>query len=82
MDTNKKFCLLKNSDGDRGLAGKKKIYEIIVDGNKVTFSWGMAEKPNRQTKTQFFYSPTAALQAAKVQMYSKISGGYELAYSV
>lgn len=82
MDANKKFCLLKNSDGNRGIAGKKKIYEILVDGNKVTFSWGMAEKTTRQTKTQFFYSPAGAMQAAKVQMYNKISSGYELAYAV
>jgi predicted DNA-binding WGR domain protein len=82
MDANKKFCLLKNSDGERGFAGKKKIYEIIIDGNKLTFSWGMAEKSNRQTKVQYFYTNWAANQAAQVQMFNKINGGYELAYEV
>lgn len=82
MDTNKKFCLLKNSDGNRGLAGKKKIYEILVDGTKVTFSWGMAEKTTRQTKVETFSHPAYAMQAATTKVWEKVSGGYEIAYTV
>lgn len=47
----KKWCLLKVSDGQRGNNGKKKVYEITVSGNSVSYSWGMAEKPGRRTAT-------------------------------
>lgn len=78
----KKFCLLKNSDGARGANGKKKIYEITVNGNTVTMSWGMAEKPNRQTKVETFSHPAYAMQAATTKVWEKVSGGYEIAYTV
>lgn len=79
---NKKWCLLKNSDGNRGLAGKKKIYEVIVMDNTVYLSWGMAEKSNRQTTTITATNPNAAAQVAHAKVYEKMSSGYELAYSV
>ena len=45
----KKWCLLKTSDGERGTNGKQKVYEVIVEGSKVITVWGMAEKTQRQT---------------------------------
>jgi len=78
----KKFCLLKDSDGARGINGKKKIYEVTVTGNTVTMSWGMAEKPNRQTKVETFIHPAYAMQAATTKVWEKVSGGYEIAYTV
>lgn len=78
----KKWCLLKNSDGDRGLAGKKKIYEVTVDGTKVTYSWGMAEKSTRQTFVDYGYNNTAAFQLAMMKVNYKIENGYEIAYTV
>jgi predicted DNA-binding WGR domain protein len=78
----KKFCLLKNSDGARGANGKKKIYEVTVSGNTVTMTWGMAEKPNRQTKVETFSHPAYAMQAATTKVWEKVSGGYKVAYTV
>jgi predicted DNA-binding WGR domain protein len=78
----KKFCLLKKSDGIRGEIGKKKIYEITVSGNFLLTSWGMAEKVSRQSAKQWFATPAAAAQAANVKMYEKLGKGYELAYTV
>lgn len=78
----KKFCLLKASDGTRGQAGKKKIYEVTVHGTKVTMSWGMAEKESRQTKTEEFYSDSYARQYGAVKVQEKMDKGYELVYTV
>lgn len=78
----KKWCLLKESDGNRGLIGKKKMYEIVVDGTRMTVMWGMAEKPNRQIKTEFFSSEQGAIFAAHQRMMDKQDKGYVLAYSV
>jgi predicted DNA-binding WGR domain protein len=78
----KRWCLLKESDGNRGLIGKKKMYEIIVEDSRMTIMWGMAEKPNRQVKTQFFSSEQGALYAAQLRMMEKEEKGYVLAYSV
>ncbi len=77
-----KWVLLHTSDGSRGEAGKQKIYEVVVSGTTVVFSWGMAEKSSRQSKTQTFYSPAAARQAAVEQVWAKRHKGYRLAYAV
>lgn len=76
-----KWCLVKASDGDRGVVGKKKIYEVTVDGNTFTVVWGMAEKPNRQHQTKYFSDTQHARFAAIDQVQSKLSKGYTLAYS-
>lgn len=78
----KKWCLIKESDGARGAAGKKKIYEVIVSGNLVRFSWGMAEKSTRQTKTEYASNNNVALQIASGQVSAKLGRGYTLAYVV
>jgi predicted DNA-binding WGR domain protein len=77
-----KWCLLKVSDGDRGANGKKKVYEVVITGTTVTMSWGMAEKPSRQTKTMTFASEGQARQEALNKVWEKRSTGYALAYSV
>ena len=77
-----KWALLKTSDGNRGINGKKKIYEIVVEGNKVTFSWGMAEKSSRQTSVIIAANENAAVWTAKQKMWDKVSTGYVVAYSV
>lgn len=79
---NAKFCLLKESDGARGVAGKKKVYEIIVTDNVLRCEWGMAEKLTRQSSTQVFRSHQAAMAAANEKMWAKRAKGYELAYRV
>ena len=78
-----KWCLLKESDGTRGVAGKRKIYEItITDDHEVIFEWGRAEKKERQgTKVQRFYSDQAARRAASEQLFAKQAKGYVLAYT-
>jgi len=78
----KKFCLLKISDGNRGANGKKKVYEIVVRGNEVVTSWGMAEKSARQSATQVTASNQHALYVAKQKLWEKIERGYKLAYEV
>lgn len=78
----KKWCLLKESDGARGASGKKKIYEVTVDGTIVRTSWGMAEKTTRQTETKQVYSESYARQLAFIKVQEKLDKGYQLAYSV
>lgn len=78
----KRWCLLKDSDGGRGAIGKKKMYEVVVDGNQMTTLWGMAEKPSRQTKTMTFSSEQGALFAARTRVIEKQDSGYVLAFSV
>jgi predicted DNA-binding WGR domain protein len=78
----KKWCLLKTSDGARGQAGKKKVYEITISGTYMLTSWGMAEKTQRQSAKQRFPSHAAASQAASMKMYEKLGKGYELVYTV
>lgn len=78
----KKWCLLKTSDGARGANGKKKVYEVTVDGTIVRTSWGMAEKGSRQTETKQVYSESYARQLAFIKVQEKLDKGYELAYSV
>ena len=78
----KKWCLLKTSDGNRGLNGKKKVYEVVVDGNVVRTSWGMAEKASRQSAVQTFYSAQSANYAAQLKVNEKLGRGYVIAYVV
>lgn len=78
----KKWCLLKDSDGNRGIDGKKKVYEVIVLGTTVHMSWGMAEKTSRQTTTIECANPNIAAQIAHTKVYSKMASGYKLAYTV
>lgn len=81
MDS-KKWCLLKASDGARGAAGKRKVYEVRIDGNVVFCEWGMAEKTQRQRSVNAFGSTQAALRFAYDKVYSKVDRGYQIAYSV
>lgn len=78
----KKWCLLKQSDGDRGVAGKKKVYEVRVAGNLVHCEWGMAEKVSRQSSVHRFGSEQGALRFAQEKVWSKLDKGYEVAYKV
>jgi predicted DNA-binding WGR domain protein len=78
----KKWCLLKESDGVRGEAGKKKVYEVRIEGNTVFCEWGMAEKTSRQSSVQNFYSEGAAQQQAMLKVYAKLDKGYKLAFVV
>jgi len=79
--TTTKWVLVKQSDGSRGQSGKKKIYEITLEGNKVTMIWGMAEKPQRQSKTMFFGSTQEARWFALDKKNAKVwDRGYSLAY--
>jgi predicted DNA-binding WGR domain protein len=73
------FALLKTSDGSRGENGKQKIYEIRIQGRKVVYSWGMAEKANRQSKTVYFANDNVAQFEALNQLRSKVVGGYRVA---
>jgi len=81
----RKWALLKSSDigpMGRGQNGKKKIYEVSVQGQTLICSWGMAEKPNRQKSVEVFYSKQAAIAAAYSKVRSKTDRGYEVAYVV
>lgn len=85
MNQNKKWALLKGSDigpMGRGQNGKRKVYEVSVDGNVLTCSWGMAEKVSRQTSRQAFASHQSAVSAAYAKVYSKVDRGYQIAYAV
>ena len=77
-----KWCLLKNSDGDRGALGKKKIYEIVVNGDSVSTVWGMAEKSLRQSQVKYYPNPQSARYAAMEKMQAKLDKGYVLTYAV
>jgi predicted DNA-binding WGR domain protein len=77
----KKIVLVSKSQGDRGANGKKKVYEILIDGNKVTFSWGKAEESSRQTQTKMFQSAWYAEQVANEKKWAKIEKGYEVAFT-
>jgi predicted DNA-binding WGR domain protein len=82
---NKKWALLKGSDigpMGRGQSGKKKVYEVTLDGLTLTCSWGMAEKTSRQTSVRTFRTEQAALAAAYDKVYAKVGRGYQIAYAV
>jgi predicted DNA-binding WGR domain protein len=77
-----RWCLLKDSDGARGAIGKKKIYEVILDGSTVRATWGMAEKSQRQNQSLSFATDQSARVAAVAKVNSKIAKGYRLAFAV
>ena len=62
----------------RGQSGKKKVYEIRVSENVVTFSWGMAEKTQRQTKVVRAASFQAAMGVALEKKWAKVDRGYQV----
>jgi len=78
----KKWCLLKQSDGARGDAGKKKVYEVRIADNVVYCEWGMAEKTSRQSSRHIFGSAQSALRFAQEKVWSKVDRGYTVAYTV
>lgn len=78
----KKWCLLKISDGARGAIGKQKVYEITVIDNMLRCSWGMAEKETRQTSVKHFFTTQAAISEAHAKLWSKLDRGYRIAYEV
>ena len=82
---NKKWALLKESavgPMGRGQAGKQKVYEITINDTTVTFSWGMAEMPRRQTQTRTYRTTQGAYAAAMEKLAAKTAGGYRVAYAV
>ena len=79
---NKKYYLFKESDGARGQNGRKKIYVVTVDDNKVTHEWGMAEKGRHQFRTFEYGGPITASQNARIKVQEKIEKGYRLAAAV
>lgn len=77
-----KVVLVSNSQGERGNNGKKKVYEITLEGDLwVTLSWGMAEKPNRQTKKMWFPNPYTRNYFVQEKKFEKLAKGYEIAYT-
>jgi predicted DNA-binding WGR domain protein len=82
---NKKWSLLKASDigpMGRGQNGKKKVYEVTLDGTTVTFEWGMAEMTRRQRQVRTFSNSQAAINAAYEKVGAKLDRGYSVAYAV
>lgn len=74
----KKTVLVHKSQGQRGQNGKKKIYEIVLDGNKVILSWGKAEENARQTQTKWFATEWSAQDFAFTKKCEKMDKGYEV----
>ena len=77
---NKVIVLTATSQGERGQAGHKKIYEIIVNGNRVELRWGKAEETKRQTKVQYFSNENTAEAFAFDKKWAKVDKGYVIAY--
>jgi predicted DNA-binding WGR domain protein len=74
-----KWILVKKSDGERGNAGLKKIYQVIVEDNKVITLWGKAEDVSAQAKqVKSFAYPFLAKAYANDKVQSKITRGYEV----
>ncbi len=73
-----KMILASRSQGERGQNGKKKIYEIVVDGTRVIVRWGKAEEDKRQSQTKFFQTEWQAKSFAQDKKWEKIEKGYEL----
>lgn len=74
-----KWILVKKSDGERGNAGLKKIYQVIVEDNKVITLWGKAEEvapQAKQVKTFAWSYQAKAYAYNKVE--SKLTRGYEV----
>jgi len=76
-----KSVLVGQSDGERGQDGKKKIYEIIVEGRTVTLMWGKAEEARRQSKREWFTNDHFAQMFANEKKWEKIGRGYTVAYT-
>jgi predicted DNA-binding WGR domain protein len=76
----KVIVLTSTSQGERGQAGHKKVYEIIVDGNKVELRWGKAEETKRQTQTKWFSYGNDAYNFALEKKWAKVDKGYVVAY--
>ena len=75
----KKWILVKKSDGERGNAGFKKIYQVIVEDNKVITSWGKAEETSPQGKqVKAFAFPYQANAFAYEKVEAKRTRGYEV----
>lgn len=82
---NRKWSLLKQSDSGpmgRGQSGKRKVYEITLDGTTLITEWGMAEMTRRQRQMRTFSSSQAALAAAYEKLDAKVGRGYAVAYAV
>ena len=74
-----KWILVKKSDGERGNAGLKKIYQVIVEDNKVITLWGKAEDVSAQAKqVKSFAYPFLAKAYANDKVQSKITRGYKV----
>ena len=76
-----KTVLVATSQGERGQDGKKKIYEIVVEGNTVTLMWGKAEEARRQTKREWFTSNSFAQMFANEKKWEKLGKGYTVAFT-
>lgn len=76
----KKWVLTSTSTGQRGQIGKKKVYEVTVNGLQVLCVWGMAEKTGRQSRLFKCMSPASALYIAETKVMEKQEKGYKLAY--
>jgi predicted DNA-binding WGR domain protein len=77
----KKIVLVSKSQGERGQDGKKKVYEITVNGNVVTVSWGKAEVSARQTQVKRFINEYHAERFASEKKWAKLEKGYEVAFT-
>ena len=74
-----KWILVKKSDGNRGNAGLKKIYQIILEDNKVLTQWGKAEEVAPQAKQEkTFAYPFIAKAYAMDKVEAKKAKGYEV----
>lgn len=74
-----KWILVKESDGQRGDAGKKKVYEIVLDGKTVTVMWGKFEEAyGKQTQVKEFPNAFLAAEWAEEQRHAKRKKGYDL----
>jgi predicted DNA-binding WGR domain protein len=78
---NRRWILVKESDGQRGIDGKKKIYEIVLEDNMVEILWGMFEKGSKQTDRKYFSNSQKAMSFAYDKYWAKIGKGYELVVS-
>lgn len=78
---NTRWILTKESDGNRGQEGKKKIYEVSVNGKVVELLWGMFEKGEKQFQKKVFPDTQSARFFAWDKVHSKQAKGYTLVAS-
>lgn len=77
-----KIVMVSNSQGERGDNGKKKVYEITLEGDLwVVLSWGMAEKSARQIQRKWFPNPYTRAKFVEDKKWEKIAKGYTTAYT-